>query len=128
MEIILLLIALAILQVIAFLIYMAFKQIGFLPSLAIFITVLIAWICSDIFQIRRLHVVLIIVIVAIIALAGVIYERSRLIPCGLYANCTELKRVYPRGVDSARFECAEDRRRLDRDGDGWACEPFYRWD
>lgn len=50
--------------------------------------------------------------------------RSGLIPCGRYPNCTELKRVYPDGVDSARFECAEDRRRLDRDGDGWACEPW----
>ena len=44
------------------------------------------------------------------------------IPCNLFRNCTELKSVYPHGVNTARLSCAKDRNKLDRDRDGWACE------
>ena len=44
------------------------------------------------------------------------------IPCSRFKNCTELKRVYPRGVSTAKLSCATDRNKLDRDDDGWACE------
>lgn len=44
------------------------------------------------------------------------------IPCSQFKNCTELKRVHPDGVRTARLSCAKDRNKLDRDKDGWACE------
>ena len=44
------------------------------------------------------------------------------IPCSRFKNCTELKRVHPDGVNTARLSCAKDRNKLDRDNDGWACE------
>ena len=44
------------------------------------------------------------------------------IPCSRFKNCTELKRVHPDGVRTARLSCAKDRNKLDRDKDGWACE------
>ena len=44
------------------------------------------------------------------------------IPCDRFKNCTELKRVHPDGVRTARLSCAKDRNKLDRDKDGWACE------
>ena len=44
------------------------------------------------------------------------------IPCSRFKNCTELKRVHPDGVRTARLSCATDRNKLDRDKDGWACE------
>ena len=44
------------------------------------------------------------------------------IPCSRFKNCTELRRVHPDGVNTARLSCAKDRNKLDRDNDGWACE------
>lgn len=40
--------------------------------------------------------------------------------CGPYRNCTALRRDHPSGV--RRGHCAY-QRRMDRDNDGWACEP-----
>ena len=39
--------------------------------------------------------------------------------CGPYKNCTELRKVHPRGVPKGH--CAY-QSRMDRDKDGWACE------
>ena len=44
------------------------------------------------------------------------------IPCSRFKNCTELRKVHPDGVKTARLSCAKDRNKLDRDKDGWACE------
>ena len=44
------------------------------------------------------------------------------IPCSWFKNCTELRKVHPDGVKTARLSCAKDRNKLDRDKDGWACE------
>ena len=44
------------------------------------------------------------------------------IPCSRFKNCTELRKVHPDGVETARLSCAKDRNKLDRDKDGWACE------
>ena len=54
----------------------------------------------------------------------VLHERvdNTPIPCSRFKNCTELKRVHPDGVRTARLSCATDRNKLDRDKDGWACE------
>lgn len=37
-----------------------------------------------------------------------------------FKNCTELKKVYPEGVKVGHPEYQE---KMDRDRDGWACEP-----
>ena len=49
-------------------------------------------------------------------------QKPDAISCGQFKNCTELKRVFPGGVNTARLLCAKDRNKLDRDNDGWACE------
>ena len=51
-----------------------------------------------------------------------VLDEDTAIPCSRFKNCTELKRVHPDGVNTARLSCAKDRNKLDRDNDGWACE------
>lgn len=48
-----------------------------------------------------------------------LYEEEPLYNEEVFANCTELRQVYPYGVDSSHPAYQS---KMDRDKDGWACE------